>query len=146
MCSARVHSTKVRLYQSPVCYKIISYQSPFFQSPVLPKSSSTKVRFYQSPYYQNSDLLECILPKSGLRKKGDSSVPNSFLPKSAPHPNMIGGHVIAGHNKYVPLSCLRPSFEGPMNWKTCGVTNVLCTSLVELLRFVNTWSDLIRLL
>jgi hypothetical protein len=27
-------------------------------------------------------------------------------------------------NKKVPLPCLRPSFEGPMNWKTCGVTNV----------------------
>jgi hypothetical protein len=35
---------------------------------------------------------------------------------------------IVNKNKLGPLQWLRPSFEGQMNWKTCGVTNVLRVS------------------
>jgi hypothetical protein len=78
MYSIRVLSTKVQFYQSPLCSKMTLYQIIFYQSPVLPKSCSTKVPFYwspfyQSPFYQSPNLLKCILPKSGLRKKCDST-------------------------------------------------------------------------
>jgi hypothetical protein len=57
----------------------VFYQSPFYQSPVLPnfcllqndilpKSGSTKFRFYQSPVLPKSDIPKSIIPKSVLPK------------------------------------------------------------------------------